>query len=442
MGFSWSKLNPVKAVSNFVESAGEALSDFGDTAKSGVSDLGEMGGNIVGGVAEGVGNALQDPDFIKAALAFAGIVALGGGNFLAADGSVIGADAAAAQAGISGADLTAAMGAEGLAAPANIGGVNALAPAAAGANALAPTAAAGAGAGANSMADLSWMDTASPSQLEAAGAVPGSNGLNFTQLASFAKQYGVPLSTLASSLVGASSAQNAANTQAAAQQRANDLMYKMFQEQVGLQAPFREAGLTAQNRMLDLLGLSDRTGAAGYGSLNKPFGMEQFQADPGYAFRMNEGIKALERSRAAQVGGTPGLLSGATGKALVRYGQDLGSQEYGNAFSRYQTERANQLNPLAALTAAGQGSANVLSNAAGTYGQQAGAGITDVARAQAAGQVGTANALAGGVSQYLGYMNNQNLAEAIQADARRRSFYLRVVRIESWTMTSGQVRTR
>jgi hypothetical protein len=260
------------------------------------------------------------------------------------------------------------------------GGVNALAPAAAGA------AAAGAGAG-------------------AAG-----NALSSSL---------VPAAIVGSSLVGANAAQNAAETQAAAQQRANDLMYKMFQEQVGLQAPFREAGLTAQNRMLDLLGLSDRTGAAGYGSLNKPFGMEQFQADPGYAFRMGEGIKAIERSR-AQAGG---LLSGGTGKALTRYGQDLGSQEYGNAFSRYQTERANQLNPLAALTAAGQGSANVLSNAAGTYGQQAGAGITDVARAQAAGQVGTANALVGGVSQYLGYMNNQNLAEAIQADARRRSQY-------------------
>ena len=366
----------------------------GDTA----SNLGEMGGNIVGGVAEGVGDALQDPNFIKAALAFAGIVALGGGNFLAADGSIIGADAAAAQAGISGADLTAAMGAE--------------AAIPAGANALAPTIGAGAGGetAAALGADFAGANALAPTAAAGAAGAGAAGGMS---------SYLMPAAIAGSALLGASSAQNAANTQAAAQQRANDLMYKMFQEQVGLQAPFREAGLTAQNRMLDLLGLSDRTGAAGYGSLNKPFGMEQFQADPGYAFRMGEGIKAIERSRAA----AGGLLSGGTGKALTRYGQDLGSQEYGNAFSRYQTERANQLNPLAALTAAGQGSANVLSNAAGTYGQQAGAGITDVARAQAAGQVGTANALAGGVSQYLGYMNNQNLAEAIQADARRRSQY-------------------
>ena len=221
--------------------------------------------------------------------------------------------------------------------------------------------------------------------------------------------YLTPAAIAGSALLGASTAQNAAETQAAAQQRSNELMYKMYQEQVGLQAPFREAGLTAQNRMLDLLGLSDRTGAAGYGSLNKPFGMEQFQADPGYAFRLGEGVKALERSRAA----AGGLLSGGTGKALTRYGQDLGSQEYGNAFSRYQTERANQLNPLAALTAAGQGATNVLGTAAGNYGTQAGAGITDIARAQAAGGIGAANALAGGVTQYLGYLGNQDLANAI-----------------------------
>jgi len=382
------------------------LGDVGELLGDTASNLGEMGGNIVGGTLEGIGGALRDPTFVKGALAMAGLVYAGPNLFVDSANNLFTAEQATSMAGVTpgeiastfggaeaGAGLGSAIG-EGVGADLAAGGANALAPtAAAGANALAPTAA----AGANALAP-----TAAPA--------PAGNALSSSL---------IPAAIVGSSLVGANAAQNAAETQAAAQQRANDLMYKMFQEQVGLQAPFREAGLTAQNRMLDLLGLSDRTGAAGYGSLNKPFGMEQFQADPGYAFRMGEGIKAIERSR-AQAGG---LLSGGTGKALTRYGQDLASQEYGNAFSRYQTERANQLNPLAALTAAGQGSANVLSSAAGTYGQQAGAGITDVARAQAAGQVGTANALVGGVSQYLGYMNNQSLAEAIQADARRRSQY-------------------
>lgn len=377
------------------------LGDVGELFSDTASNLGEMGGNIVGGTLEGLEGAIKDPT-VQAALAAAGLVYIGGGMFTDGGFNYTAAQAAT-QAGIPAETLAAAAGAEGLAAPATIGtGTTAIAPAAIGAGVGGETAAAlGADfAGANALAP-----TAAGAAAVGAGAGAAGNALSSSL---------VPAAIVGSSLVGANAAQNAAETQAAAQQRANDLMYKMFQEQVGLQAPFREAGLTAQNRMLDLLGLSDRTGAAGYGSLNKPFGMEQFQSDPGYAFRMNEGIKALERSRAAQVGGTPGLLSGATGKALIRYGQDLGTQEYGNAFNRYQTERANQLNPLAALTAAGQGSANVLSSAAGTYGQQAGAGITDVARAQAAGQVGATNALVGGVNQYLGYMQNQNLADALR----------------------------
>jgi hypothetical protein len=332
--------------------------------------------------------------------------------FADAAGNLVPASAAAETAGVTVPELTAAF--EGATpatlaefAPTTMPGLGAEAAIPAGANALAPTIGAGVGgetaaalgadfAGANALAP-----TAAGAAAAAPAPAPAGNALS---------SYLTPAAIAGSALVGANAAQNAAETQAAAQQRANDLMYKMFQEQVGLQAPFREAGLTAQNRMLDLLGLSDRTGAAGYGSLNKPFGMEQFQSDPGYAFRMGEGLKAIERSRAA----AGGLLSGGTGKALTKYGQDLGSQEYGNAFNRYQIERANQLNPLAALTAAGQGSANVLSSAAGTYGQQAGAGITDVARAQAAGQVGATNALVGGVNQYLGYMQNQDLADALR----------------------------
>jgi hypothetical protein len=43
----------------------------------------------------------------------------------------------------------------------------------------------------------------------------------------------------------------------------------------------------------------------------------------------------------------------------------MGSQEYMNAFNRYQTERNAQLNPLQSLAGIGQTSANTL----GTYGQ-------------------------------------------------------------------------
>jgi hypothetical protein len=96
--------------------------------------------------------------------------------------------------------------------------------------------------------------------------------------------------------------------------------------------------------------------------------MQDFQADPGYGFRMSEGMKALDRQAAAR----GGLISGAALKAAQRYGQDLGSQEYTNAFNRYQTNRTNQLAPLQSLAGLAQTSANTLGNAAANYGANAG----------------------------------------------------------------------
>ena len=52
--------------------------------------------------------------------------------------------------------------------------------------------------------------------------------------------------------------------------------------------------------------------------------------DPGYKFRLSEGMKALDRQAAAR----GGLISGNALKATQRYGQDLASQEFGNAYNR------------------------------------------------------------------------------------------------------------
>ena len=231
--------------------------------------------------------------------------------------------------------------------------------------------------------------------------VPG--GSNLTSLLT-------PAAIAASALVGADASKSAAATQADAAKQANELLYKMYQEQKGLQEPFRGAGITAQNRLLDLLGLSQNRGAEGYGRYAKDFGMSDFTADPGYAFRLAEGQKTLERNAAAR----GGLISGGALKAATRYGQDMGSQEYQSAFNRYQTNRANQLNPLGSLLTSGQAAASNQAGAAGNYGTQAGGNITGAGAATAAGQVGTANALTNALSSYLNYSSSQNLADSIR----------------------------
>ena len=186
----------------------------------------------------------------------------------------------------------------------------------------------------------------------------------------------------------ASAAQSAANTQAEANRYAQDVQYQMFQEQKDLQEPWRKKGEEALNRLAAGLGQG--------GEFGTKFSATNWQQDPGYAFRLAEGQRALERSAAAR----GGLISGNALKAAERYGQEMGSQEYQNAFNRYYREREAMLNPLQSLAGVGQTSAQSLGGAA----QQLGTNVGNLASATGAS---TANSLlAAGqarASAYQGY---------------------------------------
>ena len=197
------------------------------------------------------------------------------------------------------------------------------------------------------------------------------------------------------SLYGASqigkAASTAADIGAGATDRATALQQSQYDQTRADLAPYRAAGTNALAQLT--------AGTAPGGQFTKSFGMSDFEQDPGYGFRMSEGLKALDRSAAAR----GGLLSGATLKGAQRYGQDLGSQEYQNAFNRYQTNRSNLLNPLQSLAGIGQTSTNQGISAGQNYatnvgnlgmnaaGTQANAGLTAAQANQSAyGNVGNA----------------------------------------------------
>lgn len=186
----------------------------------------------------------------------------------------------------------------------------------------------------------------------------------------------------------ANAATSAANTQADANRYATDIQKQMFDKQIELQEPWRQAGVGAVNRL--------GAGLAAGGEFATPFSKTNFTADPGYAFRLSEGNKALNASAAAR----GGLISGNALRAAQNYGQELGSQEYQNAFNRYYSERNNMLNPLQSLAGIGQSSANTLSNAAGQYGVNAGNLASATGAAQGNALLAGANAKA---SAYQGY---------------------------------------
>ena len=219
------------------------------------------------------------------------------------------------------------------------------------------------------------------------------------------------LGSIAGGFISAGGARDAARTQADAANSAAALQKEQFDQQMALQEPYRQAGLTGQNRLMELLGLGGNAGAAGYGQYSRDFGMQDFQQDPGYAFRLGEGLKAMGH----QAGARGGLISGQTMKGMENYRQGLASQEYGNAFNRYQTNRQNQLQPLGNLMSSGQAAASNQAGQAGQYGANAGNLMMQAGQANAAGQMGAANsinnALSSSASAYGNYLqSNQNQA--------------------------------
>jgi hypothetical protein len=201
----------------------------------------------------------------------------------------------------------------------------------------------------------------------------------------------------ASAAVGLYSANKASSTQANAANQAAQLSQNQFDVTNEQQRPWREAGGRALTRLESL---------AEY----KPFDMATFAQDPSYQFRLDQGNKSLERSAAAR----GGLISGNTGGALMNYGQGLASQEYNNAFNRYQTERNATLAPYMTLAGYGANANALTANAGATNAANVGNMLTSGAAAQAAGYMGGANAVGQSVGQYLNYNQGNNLIATLR----------------------------
>ena len=191
--------------------------------------------------------------------------------------------------------------------------------------------------------------------------------------------------SVVSGAMGASAAKKAAQTQADATRYASDLQYQAAQQAREDLGPYRELGYST---------LKDIEGMKPY--LTQSFASQQALApylDPSMAFRMQYGTQATERL--ANVG--QGALSGNTLRGLTEFGQGLASTEYGNAFNRAQSERANIYNTLANIAGMGQGAVNTGVGVGQTAAQSAGQLAVGGAQAQASGIVGAANAMSGGL---------------------------------------------
>ena len=173
-------------------------------------------------------------------------------------------------------------------------------------------------------------------------------------------------------------------------------------------APYRESGTANLNQLNTLLGIGGNTGAADYGRFKTAdFTPTDFAAgiDPGYAFRVKEGLKGIDRQAAAR----GGLISGNALKAASGFAGEQASQEYSNAFNRFQTIRGNTLQPFQMGAAAGQSAAAMQGQSNATFGSAGGQAIANAGQgassAYGALGTGTYNAVGNygtGVSNTLG----------------------------------------
>lgn len=183
--------------------------------------------------------------------------------------------------------------------------------------------------------------------------------------------------------------ENAANTASATSNA-------QFQQNRQDAMPWHDAGVAA-------LGDLSKGTAAG-GEFTHNFGLDDFVKDPGYQFRMDEGQRGVEAGAAAR----GGLLNGGTLKALTRYGQGFASNEYGNAYNRFNNDQTNRFNRLSSIAGIGQTATRDVANMGTQNAQYIGNNQMQAGNARASGYVGGANAI-GNTVQTLGnwYMQRQ-----------------------------------
>ncbi len=176
-------------------------------------------------------------------------------------------------------------------------------------------------------------------------------------------------------------ATQSADAQVLGNNNAGVLAKDQYGYQQGLLQPWQQSGTQALGQLNSMA--ADPT----------QFGMDQFQQDPGYAFRLSEGMKGVQNSAAAR----GGLAGGNALKATSNYGQQSASQEYQNSYNRYMEQKQNRQQQLQALAGYGQNATNQGVSASQNYANTGGGYMTGAANAKAGGIQGAANATASGL---------------------------------------------
>lgn len=130
-------------------------------------------------------------------------------------------------------------------------------------------------------------------------------------------------------------------------------------------APYSDAGRVGLDKLKN--GISS-------GYYTKPFSEADFHVDPGYEFRKEEGLRALDRTLASR----GSVFSGAQLRGAQDYGQNIASEEYGNAYNRYNTDINNDYTRTASLANLGLTADSGIADTLGTEGSNVRSSLIDI----------------------------------------------------------------
>lgn len=229
----------------------------------------------------------------------------------------------------------------------------------------------------------------------------------------------VPAAVIGGSLISAGAAGSAADTQARATGQAVDETRRQYETTRADLAPYRDAGTAALSRLRSLLNLD--SGDTSSSPLLRRFTSADLASDvpynAGLQFGLDEGRKAIER-RANASGGT-GYDSGATLKALTRFGSDYGTTKAEGAYQRFIGSQGDIYGRLSGIAGMGQGATNVGVQAGSNASSNLASLFTGQGNAAGAARIAQGNALGGGLNTMGGYWGQQNLLQQLMGGGGR-----------------------
>lgn len=229
---------------------------------------------------------------------------------------------------------------------------------------------------------------------------------------------GVAGAGLLSGVIGAGASEEASSQQVAMEREALAQQQQMFQTEQTNESPYIQAGSAAQGQLNYLLGngtpgslgTSASSSGGAYGSLNTPFNMGTFKSlSPQYGFNLQQGGQGtLNVDSSGQ-----GAESGAALKDLMSFNQNYANNSFNSAFGNYQTQQNNIFNRLNSIATLGSNAGSNAATGASTFAQGIGNTTSSIGASQAAGTVGAANAITGGLSSGANAFYGQNALNQI-----------------------------